>query len=351
MKALRWFGRLDLRLTDVEVREPGPVEVVVRVGFCGICGTDLEEFTNGPILIPLRQHPLTGASAPITLGHEFAGIVAAVGEAVSDISVGDRIVPEVCLFCGKCTYCRAGMPALCENWAAVGLQADGGLAEYVTLPAASCSRIPTGIDDRQAALAEPLEVAVRAVRKAGIEKGARVLVVGAGPIGLLVTQVVRSLGADRIIVLEPRPARGRLAARLGADAVLGDGDARSASRVIDALGGPGADAAIECVGRPESIQIATESVRKRGRIVLVGLPTDRTDLNLLPLITGERQLVGTIQHQHDDLVDALALLASGEVRIDELVTDVLPLSSSPSVFDRLATSPGESIKVLIDTQA
>jgi (R,R)-butanediol dehydrogenase / meso-butanediol dehydrogenase / diacetyl reductase len=350
VKALRWFGRRDMRLTVVDEPQPRAGEVLLRVSFCGICGTDLDEYVNGPVLLPTQPHPLTGASVPLTLGHEFSGTVTAVGAGVTALSVGAKVVPEVCLSCGTCRYCREGHPALCESWGAIGLHVDGGLAEFVRVPADSCVPLAAGIDEAQGALIEPLEVAVRAVRRAQIVAGSSVIITGAGPIGLLVMQVARTAGADPIVVVEPRPARARFAAGLDANAfVISEVTTRA---VAEALGGSAADIAIECSGRSEAVQLSIESVRKRGRVVLVGIPPGPATIDLLPIIVAERELLGSIQHEKaTDLKEAVSLLNEGAVELGALISDVVPLSEAVAWFERLAAGQADSIKVLIDTQS
>ena len=338
MRALRWFGRRQVRLEDLPLPEPSPNEVVLRVAYCGICGTDIEEYASGPLLIPVTPHPLTGRMAPLTLGHEFAGTVAARGSEVKTLNVGDRVVPEICLYCGTCVYCRAGKHALCQSWAAIGLHTDGGLADYVSVPAEACSRLPDSVTDQEAALIEPLEVAVRAVRKANLDRGGTLVITGAGPIGLLVLQVARAAGAGRIIVVEPREARRKLAGTLGAD-----------STIVEVVGELAADAAIECAGRSESVQTAFESVRKGGRVVLVGIPTGSLSLDLMPLISGERQVVGSIQHQRgEDLEVALKLVTDRKVDLTALISDVIPLSAVAGYLENSGSATNDAIKVIVD---
>ena len=349
MRALRWFGRGDVRIEEITVPAPGPHEVQLRVGFCGICGTDLEEYSSGPLLIPISAHPLTGAMAPLTLGHEFWGTVSAVGADVRAFKLGDRVVPEVCLYCGECVYCREGRYALCQSWAAVGLHRDGGLAEFVCVSAKTCVPVPEEVGGYEAALVEPLEVAVRAVRKAELRAGGTLVITGAGPIGLLVLQVAKSSGAGRVVVVEPREARRRLAASLGADRVVAPGNGAAESQVIAAIGEPGADAAVECAGHTASIQLAFQTVRKGGRIVLVGIPTEPSKLDLMPLIVGERTVIGSVQHQkQEDLAAAVELLQTRSVDVTALISDVIPLSGAAEALRRLSSTPSDSMKVLID---
>jgi (R,R)-butanediol dehydrogenase / meso-butanediol dehydrogenase / diacetyl reductase len=167
MKAARWHGRRDVRVEDVPVPTPGRGEILLRVNLCGICGTELEEYRHGPLVIPTaRLHPLTGHRAPLTMGHEFFGVVEGLGPGVDGLREGDRVVPDIVLFCDACVFRRRHQYALCEKWAAIGLHCDGGLAEYVTVPAFACVRLPGSLSDAEAALVEPTEVAVRAVNKA-----------------------------------------------------------------------------------------------------------------------------------------------------------------------------------------
>ena len=221
MKAARWHRRGDVRVEDVPCPSPGPGELLLRVSWCGICGTDVEEFLAGPTIIPVEvPNGLTGRVAPITLGHEFVGSVAAFGEGVTGFELGERVAPEVVLFCGRCFFCRRHEYALCLNWAALGLMADGGLAEYAVVPAFSCARLPASLPDEEGALIEPTEVAVRAVRKSDLRLGESVAVVGGGTIGLLVLQVARAAGAGAAYLIEPRPSRRELGLSLGATAAF-----------------------------------------------------------------------------------------------------------------------------------
>jgi (R,R)-butanediol dehydrogenase / meso-butanediol dehydrogenase / diacetyl reductase len=350
VKAARWFGRGDVRVVDVPEPAAGPGQVVLRVGSCGICGTDLEEYRHGPVTIPAtKPHPLTGRTAPVTLGHEFWGTVAEVGSgAAGGLAAGERVAPEVCLACGRCGYCRAGQPALCVNWATIGLHADGGLAEYALVPAAACARLPASVADEEAALVEPLEVAVRAVRHSGLRLGERAAVVGGGAIGLLVLQTALAAGAREVFVVEPQAGRRRLAVELGAAAALDPADPAWTAELAERCDGLGPEVALECAGAPASPDAAVAAVRKGGRVVLVGVHADAVPVRLLDVVLGEKQVVGSVQHDPAiDLPAAIHLLASGQVRVRPLVTARVPLARVVrDGFEALAT-PGEHLKVLV----
>jgi (R,R)-butanediol dehydrogenase / meso-butanediol dehydrogenase / diacetyl reductase len=350
MKAARWHGRGDVRIEDVPRPTPGPGELLLRVSWCGICGTDLEEYRAGPSLIPVDvPNPLTGRAAPLTLGHEFAGSVAARGEGVTGFRVGERVAPEVVLYCGQCYFCRRHEYALCLNWAAIGLMTDGGLAEYAVVPAFSSARLPDSVSDEEGALVEPTEVAVRAVRKSHLRLGETVAIVGGGTIGLLVLQVARAAGAGAVYVIEPRVARRELALRLGATAAFCPDSPDWQSEVREACAGVGPDVAFECAGAPETADLAVHTARKGGRIVLVGIHPGRVPLSTLDVIVGEKRLVGSVQHHYDeDLPTAVQLLAEGKVRVRPLITGREPLERVVAAgFRALSEHPEQHLKILI----
>ena len=349
MLAARWHGRGDVRVEAVPIPRPGPGEVVLRVAWCGICGTDLEEYRDGPVVIPVGQpNPLTGQRAPVTLGHEFAGTVAAVGEGVPQLREGDRVAPEICLACGRCFYCRRGQYALCVDWAAIGLHGDGGLAEYVRLPARQCLPLPNAIPDDEAALIETTEVAVRAMRKAPIEPGDPVVVVGDGAVGLIGLQVATAAGAGTVVLLGHREARLAIGREVGATAAIDSRDATWRERLLELTGGLGAAAAIECGGSPGSIRDAVRATRKGATVVHQTVAAEPVALDTWPLVEGERTIVGSVQHHRDeDLPQAIELLASGRVRVAPLITRRIALTDV--VAQGFEAPRGDDVKVLVST--
>jgi (R,R)-butanediol dehydrogenase/meso-butanediol dehydrogenase/diacetyl reductase len=350
MKAARWHGRRDVRLEEVPEPRPAPGELLIEVSYCGICGTDLEEYQAGPGLIPVEQpNGLTGRAAPLTLGHEFVGSVAALGEGVTAFRVGDRVAPEVVLFCGKCFFCRRHEYALCVNWAAIGLMADGGLAQYAVVPAFSAARLPDSLSDEEGALVEPTEVAVRAVRKSELRLGERVAVVGGGTIGLLTLQVARAAGAGAVHLIEPQERRRGLGVALGAAGAFDPGVNDWQAELREVCDGVGPDVVFECAGVSESADLAIHTARKGGRIVLVGIHAERVPITTLEIIVGEKRLVGSVQHHYDeDLPVAVQLLAEGKVQVRPLITAREPLERVVSGgFRALIEKPDKHLKVLI----
>ncbi len=250
MQAVRWHAPRDVRLDEVPAPSAPRGEVIVEVAACGLCGSDLHEYLHGRVDIPKRPHPLTGVMPPVTLGHEFAGRVVALGPGVGDFRPGDRVAVNPCLTCGECAWCRRGQSNLCAKLGTLGLSRDGALAPLVAVPTSGCHRLPAEVDDEQAAVVEPLAVAVHACARARLQGGERVAVIGGGAIGLLVLQVLRAKGAAFVVVVEPRAERRRLALELGADAVI-DPDAEDPARTIaDLNGSERIRAFCETVGAP-----------------------------------------------------------------------------------------------------
>ena len=340
MLALRWHGREDVRLDEVDAPpSPGQGEVLLRPLWCGICGTDVEEYRSGPLFIPAGEpHPLTGRSAPITLGHEFSGEVLEVGPGVERFRPGDRVAADTLIFCGECYWCRRHQVTLCERLAALGLMADGGLASLCNAPERTLLPIPEGISDEAGALAETLAVAVRALRRGRFAVGESVAVIGAGAVGLMALQAALAGGASKVSVVEPLSGRRRLAASLGADETRAPEEAD-----------PAADVVLECSGNAGAIRTAVGAARKGGRVVLVGIYGRPSTFDFLGVVGTEKEIIGSLSHVYDeDFAAAISLLGRGAVQAEPLVSDRVPLSRA--LHDgilALMREPEKHLKILI----
>jgi (R,R)-butanediol dehydrogenase / meso-butanediol dehydrogenase / diacetyl reductase len=336
--ALRWHGRGDVRLDEIEdPPPPGPGEVQLRPLWCGICGTDVEEYRSGPLFIPAEEpHPLTGSSAPITLGHEFSGEVVDVGPGVECFLPDDRVAADTLIFCGKCYWCRRHQVTLCERLAALGLMADGGLAGLCNAPERTLLPVPEGVSDEAGALAETLAVAVRALRRGRFAVGESVAVVGAGAVGLMVLQAAIAGGASKVSVVEPLPERRNLAVSLGADEVYAEADLA-------------ADVVVECSGNAVAVNTAVGSARKGGRVVLVGIYGRPGTLDFLDVVGTEKEIIGSFSHVYDeDFAAAVSLLGRGAVRAEPLVSDRVPLNRAlDDGLLALMREPEKHLKILI----
>jgi (R,R)-butanediol dehydrogenase/meso-butanediol dehydrogenase/diacetyl reductase len=350
MKAALWYARHDIRVEEVpEPEPPGPAEVVLKVEACGICGTDLEEYRAGPILIPVgRPNALTGRRAPIILGHEFAGEVVEVGSAVADLSPGDLITSDNTLYCGSCYWCLRHQVMLCEKLGFLGLSGDGGLAQYCKVPVSMCIKLPHSLSAEIAALAEPLSVSVRAVGKGRVALGDRVAVFGAGTIGLLLLQVAQSAGASAVYMVEPRPGRRELAMQMGATGVV-DPTTSDPVEELRRHTGIGPDVVFEASGVASVVPVAVESVRKGGRVVLVGIPVSETSFNFWSVVATEKELIGSLAHIYDeDFATAVWLLGEGRVNVARLISDRIPLQDLVARgLQRLEQQPADTLKILV----
>jgi (R,R)-butanediol dehydrogenase/meso-butanediol dehydrogenase/diacetyl reductase len=350
MQAALWHARDDVRVEVVpDPSPPGPGEVIIRVAACGICGTDLEEYRAGPLFIPVGQpHPLTGRQAPIILGHELVGEVVEVGRGVTRFRAGDLVAPDVLLYCGTCYWCQRHQVTLCEQMAALGLSADGGLAEYCKAPAAMCLPVPAALPVEHAALAEPLAVAIRAVRRGRIGLGDRVAVFGGGTIGLFCLQAARNAGAAAVYVVEPHAWRRGLATRLGAAAAI-DPREGDPAEPLRALTGIGPDVVIDASGAVAATLGAIAAARRGGRIVIVALPLAAASLNFMSVVNSEKEILGSLSHVYDeDFAAAIQLLGDGRVSAEPLITDRIRLTDLvPRGLHRLEAQAADTLKILV----
>ena len=349
MKAAVWHARDDIRVEEVpEPGAPGPGEVILKVGACGICGTDLEEYRAGPLFIPVgTPHPLSGRMAPIIMGHEFAGEVVEVGRDVR-LRPGERIAPDGLLYCGECYWCRRHQLSLCDRLAALGLSGDGGLAEYCRVPATMCIALPAGLAFDHAAMAEPLSVAVRAVRKGRLRLGETVAVFGGGTIGLFCLQVAVNAGASAVYVVEPHAGRRALAQRLGATGTI-DPRAMPPAEALREQTGIGPDLVVEASGAAAAGPAAIAAARKGGRIVMVGLPVAPATFNFFDLVATEKEIVGSLSHIYDeDYAAAVRLLGEERIQVEPLISDRIPLADLlPRGLDRLEQQAADTLKIIV----
>jgi (R,R)-butanediol dehydrogenase/meso-butanediol dehydrogenase/diacetyl reductase len=348
MKALRWHGAKDVRVADTAEPVLLPGTAIVEVSFCGLCGTDVHEYAHGPVMIREGAHPLTGVRPPITLGHEFTGRVVELSGEMPGLAAGTRVAADPCLRCGTCWWCLRGEYHICARGGSLGLAADGGFARYVRVPLVELHPVPDAVPDEHAALAEPLAVGLHAASRAQVGPGDRVLVLGAGPIGLAALIGARLSGAAAVFVSEPNAARSRVALSVGATEVFDPtvDDVRSA--VFARTGRIGPDAVIDGTGRPEAIALGLRCLRRGGRLAVAGISPDDLAVDLRQLVLYERTLVGSLGYNFD-IPRVLDLMATGRVDVSPLVTGVRPLSAGPVTLAELS-SPNQHIKVLLTPQ-
>jgi (R,R)-butanediol dehydrogenase/meso-butanediol dehydrogenase/diacetyl reductase len=324
----------DIRVEDIPKPQAGPGEAIIKVKYCGVCGSDVHRFAAG------------GFPDGAIIGHEPYGVVAEVGKGVTEWRGSERVVAIAYDPCRQCRWCRQGEYQLCLNKYWIGLGANpGGFAEYVKARSVMLLRVPDEVTDRAAALTEPLAVALHAVRTAHINLGDTAVVIGAGPIGLLVTQCLQIAGARAIGVVEVAPGRAQLAARLGADKVFTPGPDDWVAEVTRSLAAE-PDVVFECAGAVQTLQDAAELVRPHGKVMLVGVSMKPVPITAIVWGRKEAELKGCIAYR-DEFPLALELLAKGEVDVESLISGVIHLKDIGRTIKGLQ-KPHDQVKVLVE---
>ncbi|GAB2832433.1 zinc-binding dehydrogenase [Microbacterium insulae] len=338
MRSLRWRGRRDLVVEQVPVPSPDDDEALIHVLWTGICGSDLEEYLEGPVVI----------RGPVTLGHEIVGRVVRAARDGSGPAEGQIVVVDVVTGCGACFWCLSHEEGLCPSLVVKGQHEDGGLAERLVARADRLIPVPEGLGAREAALAEPTAVAVRAARKFGPIDRRGGLVVGGGTIGLLVAQVLRHEGAERVVIVEPDADRAAVATGLGFDVVWADSPSDRAARVAALFPDRGVDLVAECSGAPGAAAEAIALARAGGIVVLLSVTPGTTPIGTTEVVLREKTIHGSAAHMWDtDVAPAVALIASGAIDVKPLITAVVPLTDGAGAFELLADRTVSNIKILV----
>lgn len=347
MKALLWYGKKDVRVEEVPepVVEAGTVKI--KVHWCGICGTDLHEYLGGPILIPESvSHPLTGAKAPVILGHEFSGEIVEVGDGVASYDVGDRVVVEPIYACGECEACKHGHYNICEKLAFHGLAANGGgFSEYTVVKESMLHKIPDEMSYEQGALVEPTAVAVHAVRRSKVKAGDTVAVFGCGPIGLLAIQAAKAAGASKIIAVELSKERQEFAKQVGADYIIDPKAVDTVSEIKKITNG-GVDVSFEVTGVGIVLKQAVQSTSLEGQIVIMSLWEKDASLSPNELVLKEREMIGILAYR-DIFPAVINLISSGQIKADNLITKTIKIDDIINDgFEALVTDK-KQVKILV----
>jgi 2-desacetyl-2-hydroxyethyl bacteriochlorophyllide A dehydrogenase len=339
MRAAVYVGDRTLRVEDRDPVPPGPGELQIEVAYAGICGTDLH-IRHGAMDTRVRP--------PAVLGHEAVGRIAALGAGVSGWRVGDPVTVMPLRWCGECGACRAGHTHVCQRLRVLGVDLPGAMQARWTVPADLVLRLPEEVPLDHAALVEPTAVAVHDVRRAGLRAGEHAVVVGAGPIGLLIAVVAAAEGAE-VVVVEPDPYRRGVAERVGLVA-LDPAAADVPGYVSQRTAGAGAAVAFEVSGAPAGVRAATDVLGVRGRLVVVAIHPEPVPVDLNQVFLRELTVLGARVYTRADVERAIELVQRGVVPAGELVTRILPLSAVAEAFDALESADGV-VKVLLDCQA
>jgi L-iditol 2-dehydrogenase len=336
MRVLVFVGTGEMALMERADRAPGPGEVVVAVRASGICGSDVHGYLG-----------LTGRRQPgMVMGHEAAGEIVEVGPGVPGLAVGGRVALRSILGCGRCDLCQRGQDNVCEQRRGLGMQFDGAYADRMVVPAALAVPIPDALSFEHAALVEPFAVALHAVAITPLEPTDAVVVVGAGPIGLLTLLAVRRRGARLVAITDRSEHRLAMATSLGADLAIEVGTTDPVAAVRSATSGRGADVVFEAVGITATVAQSLAVVRTAGHVTWIGNSAPVVELPMQDMVTRELTLRGsyTFAGEFDEAID---LLASGQVDVAPLIELTAPLEDAPDLFRRLGDGTLEAVKVVL----
>jgi len=341
MKALVLSQYRHLELQDLPQPTPAADEVLIQVRACGICGSDVHGYDGSTG----RRIP------PLVMGHEAAGVIAAVGSAVKDFAVGDRVTFDSTISCGQCHFCKRGQVNLCDARQVLGVSCGdyrraGAFAEFVTVPARVLYRLPDGLAFEKAAMIEAISVAVHAVHLTPVELNDTAVVVGAGMIGLLTLQAARLAGCRKIIAVDVDAGRLQTALSLGATHSILAKDQDVPALVREWTDGRGADVAFECVGTSVTVQSAIESTRKGGTVTLVGNIAPRIELPLQSVVTRQIRLQGSCA-SGGEIPACIELLAAGLIQVEPMLSAFAPLEDGPRWFERLYSHEAGLMKVVL----
>ncbi|WP_253736674.1 2,3-butanediol dehydrogenase [Halohasta salina] len=354
MQAATYHGRKDIRVEEVAEGTVGAEEVRIDIDSCGICGSDLHEYTAGPIFVPEGDpHPVSEEKAPIRMGHEYSGIIAEVGDDVTGLAVGDAVAVNPILYCGECRQCHEGNYHICDSIGFIGLSGgNGGFAESAVVDAEHAVPLGDDVPVEHGALVEPLSVALHAVRRSGLQAGDAVAVFGSGPIGLAVIQCARVAGAGTIFVSEPREARRKRAADCGAAELIDPMSTDPVEYIQDHTNG-GADVTFEVAGVEPSFNAAVGSTAPGGRTTVVSIWEEEISTHLNTLVLGERTVTGTLAYlggprSTEEYGMVIEMFADGRLDPEPFITGRIGLEELvDGGFDRLIDPDSDHVKILV----
>lgn len=334
-EAAYYTGNRTFSVESLTARRPGPGEVQIDTAYCGICGTDLHIYLGD---LDQRVGPRR------IIGHEMSGVISATGDGVSGWSAGDRVVMRPLVPCGDCPACQRGYRHVCQNLKVVGVDLDGAFQSSCVVPAYTLHRLPDGLSLQHAALIEPVAVACHDIKRGRLTAGEDALVIGGGPIGMLVALVAKAGGAS-VTICEINPHRIAIAEKLGI-ACLNPKQVDVADAVVSATGGKGADVVFEVSGTQPGADLMTQAAAVRGRIVMVAIYAGKAEVDLHRFFAAEIEMIGARVYEPDDYEKAIELVASGVIDAETLITDIQPLANIADAFADLTGSP-TGMKTLI----
>lgn len=338
MKGNFFLGGGNFEVRDMQLGHPGAGQVLIRNMAAGICGTDVH--------IMRGEKGSADVAPPVVLGHEYAGEVVEVGEGVTTCRPGDHVTVDPNIYCGRCRFCRNGQKQFCENLVAVGVNFDGGFAQYSLVPQTQVFPLGPDVSWEAGAMAEPLACCLHGIEQAGIRPGDSVLVVGGGAIGLLMVQLARLQGAATVLVSEPSAPRREIACAVGAAAAFDPAEMPMKEQLLRQIGREGVDVVIECAGNVHATRSAFEAADRGARILLFSVPSAgaKYELDLFEVFNKELHISGSFINP-DTHLEAVRLLASGRIDVKPLITHRYPLEQVRDAI--VKQTQNDSIKVMV----
>lgn len=328
----------EIMFQTVPVPQPNADEVLIRIHMIGICGSDIHVYHG--------EHPFT--KYPITQGHEVSGEIVALGANVTEFAVGQKVTIEPQIFCGSCYPCTHGKYNLCENLKVMGFQSTGAASTFFAVDSSKVTLLPATLSYEQGAMIEPLAVAVHAVRRFGDIAGKKVAILGAGPIGNLVSQVARSMGAKQVLITDVSDYRLTLAKDCGADYAINTRNRDFNDVLVECFGRDKADVIYDCAGNNITINQAIHAARKGSSIILVAVFADMAQVDLAVLNDHELDLNTTMMYRHEDYKTAISLVGTGAIHLELLMSKVFPFFQYQEAYEFIDANQETCMKVLID---
>ncbi|MEO7016751.1 MAG: alcohol dehydrogenase catalytic domain-containing protein [Leifsonia sp.] len=335
MRSAKYVGERKFEVREENVQPLAPGEVRIDVAYAGLCGTDLHIF-HGAMDSRVR--------IPATIGHEMSGTISELATDVTGWRVGDNVTVMPLAWDGTCPACRAGHQHICQNLNFIGIDSPGALQQQWAVPASELVRLPEGVRLDHAALVEPVAVAVHDVRRSGLGRGDHAVVIGAGPIGILIASVAATAGAD-VIIIELDPSRRAMTEALGLRTL----DPRTTDQIAwvdEWTGGQGADVVFEVSGAAAAVLGATSLAKVRGTVVVVAIHSEPRPVDLHRLFWRELRILGARVYEREDFERAVTLVAEGSIPADALITSIVPLDGVEAAFETLES--GKAMKILVD---
>lgn len=341
MKGTFFLGNQSFEYREMEPHDLGPDELLIRVAACGVCGTDVHIYHG--------DKGSTDVCPPVILGHELAGTVAEIGRNVTAFSVGDHVTVDPNQYCGRCQYCRSGKKQLCSGLKAIGVNQNGGFADYCYVPQSQCYKLDPDVPLAYGAMAEPLACCIHGMNRAGLKLGETVCVLGGGAIGLMMVQLAKLAGASTVILSEPVAFRREVGLSVGADYAVDPVHEPLHDRLVEILGADGVDLVIECVGTTQATAQAFEAAKRGSTVLLFSVPKAGAThpLKLEDMYQKELTVLGSMINP-DTHLSAVRLINSGRIQLSPLITHCFPIHQVEQAI--LMQMSNESIKVLVGNE-